>query len=243
MWQYTELEFTLSGNSVNEATTFGENDTAEGGGRPVRADARRNRLKVIDAAQAVFSERGPDARMEEVAEKAGVAVGTLYRHFPNKEALLEALIAKRLGQVIEVARDVLQRDVEPWKAFSRVMRRLTGMAYEDRAFAHVVPLLGDEGEVGEAKRRVGTLLEELVHKAQEAGKMRQDVGAEDLPPLFMGMMLATPHGLWVLTRSPGAIRPDYPRRAAPPGCSRTRVAYEPVGCVPGWCNSFTKTAS
>lgn len=170
-----------------------EGDAPEGGGHPLRADARRNRLKVIDAAQAVFSERGPDARMEEVAEKARVAVGTLYRHFPNKEALLEALIAERLGQWIEVARDVLYRDVEPWEAFSRGMRRLTSMAYEDRAFAHVVPLLGDEGEVGEAKRRVGTLMEELVHKAQEAGKMRQDVGAEDLPPLFMGMVLATRH--------------------------------------------------
>jgi AcrR family transcriptional regulator len=121
--------------------------------------------KVIDAAQAVFSERGSDARMEEVAEKAGVAVGTLYRHFPNKETLLEALIAQRLGQVVEVVRDVLYWDVEPWEAFSRVMGRLTGMAYEDRAFAHVVPFLGDEGEVGEAKRRVGTLLEELVHMA------------------------------------------------------------------------------
>jgi len=179
---------------VKRPTGTGEGDAAEGGGRPLRADARRNRLKVIDAAQVVFSERGPDARMEEVAEKAGVAVGTLYRHFPNKEALLEALIAERLGQWIEVARDVLHREVEPWEAFSRVMRLLTSMAYEDRAFAHVVPLLGDEGEVGEAKRRVRTLLEELVHKAQEAGKMRQDVGAEDLPPLFMGMVLATPHG-------------------------------------------------
>ena len=179
---------------MNGPTKGGDNDTAEGHGRPLRADARRNRLRVIDAAQAVFSERGPDARMEEVAEKARVAVGTLYRHFPNKEALLEALIAQRLGQVVEVARDVLHRDVEPWEALSRVMRRLTGMAHEDRAFAHVVPLLGDEGEVGEAKRRVGTLLEELVRKAQQAGKMRQDVGAEDLPPLFMGMVLATPHG-------------------------------------------------
>ncbi len=188
------MEFTLTRKTVKGPTKGGETDTAKGGERPLRADARRNRPKVIDAAQAVFSERGPEARMEEVAEKAGVAVGTLYRHFPNKEALLEALIAQRLGQVIEVARDVLQRDVEPWEAFSSVMKRLTGMAYEDRAFAHVVPLLGDEGEVGEAKRRVGTLLEELVHKAQEAGKMRQDVGAEDLPPLFMGMVLATPHG-------------------------------------------------
>ena len=172
----------------------GEGGAAEGGGRPLRADARRNRLKVIDAAQAVFSEHGPEARMEQVAEKAGVAVGTLYRHFPNKEALLEALIAERLGQVVEVARDALHRDAEPWEAFSRVMRRLTGTAYEDRAFAHVVTLLGDEGELGEAKRKVGTLLGELVNKAQEAGKMRPDVSAEDLPPLFMGMVLATPHG-------------------------------------------------
>ncbi len=182
------------GKSVKGPTTVGEGDTVEGSRRPLRADARRNRLKVIGAAQVVFSEHGPDARMEEVAEKAGVAVGTLYRHFPNKEALLGALIADRLGHVIEVARDVLDRDVEPWEAFSRVMRRLTGIAHEDRAFAHVVPLLGDEGELGEAKRTVGGLLEELVHKAQEAGKMRPDVGAEDLPPLFMGMVLATPPG-------------------------------------------------
>lgn len=187
------MKFILAGKSVKGPTMVGEGDTVEGG-RPLRADARRNRLKVIGAAQAVFSERGPDARMEEVAERAGVAVGTLYRHFPNKEALLEALIAERLGQVIEVARDVLHRGVEPWEAFSKVMRRLTGMSYEDRAFAHVVPLLGDEGELGEAKRTVGTLLDELVHKAQEAGKMRPDVSAEDLPPLFMGMVLATPHG-------------------------------------------------
>ena len=55
--------------------------------------------------------------MEEVAEKAGVAVGTLYRHFSDKEALLEALIAERLGQVVQVARDVLHWDIEPWEAF------------------------------------------------------------------------------------------------------------------------------
>ena len=122
-------------------------------------------------------------------------MGTLYRHFPNKEALLEALIAERLGHIVEVARGMLHWDVEPWEAFSRVMRRLTGMvAHEDRAFAHVVPLLGDEGELGEAKRTVGALLEELVHKAQEAGKMQPDVGAEDLPPLFMGMVMASPPG-------------------------------------------------
>lgn len=182
------------GKSVKGSTTVGEDDTVEGGSRPLRADARRNRHKVISAAQAVFSEHGPHARMEEVAEKAGVAVGTLYRHFPNKEALLEALVAERLGQVVEVATDVLHRDVEPWEAFSRVMRSLTGIAYEDRAFAHVVPLLRAEGELGEAKRTLGALLKELVYKAQEAGEMRPDVSAGDLPPLFMGMVLATPQG-------------------------------------------------
>ncbi len=74
------------------------------------------------------------------------------------------------------------------------MRRLTRTAYEDRAFAHVVPVLVDEGELGEAKRKVGALLEELVYKAQEAGMMRPDIEAEGLPPLFMGMVLASPHG-------------------------------------------------
>jgi AcrR family transcriptional regulator len=105
------LEFTLTEKSVKMATTVGEVGTAEGDQRPLRTDARRNRLKVIDAAQVVFSEHGPDARMDEVAEKAGVAVGTLYRHFPNKEALLKALIAERLGQVAECARNALREDV------------------------------------------------------------------------------------------------------------------------------------
>jgi AcrR family transcriptional regulator len=182
----------LMRKSVKRSAMSGEGDTVEGNRRPVRADARRNRLKVIGAAQEVFSEHGPDARMEEVAEKARVAVGTLYRHFPNKEALLEALIAERLGQIAECARNALREDAEPWEAFARVMRRLTGMAYEDRAFAHVVPLLETGGELGEVKRRVDILLKELVERAQEAGEMRPDIKADDLPPLFMGLVLATP---------------------------------------------------
>jgi hypothetical protein len=68
------------------------------------------------------------------------------------------------------------------------------MAYEDRAFAHVVPLLETGGELGEDKRRVGALLKELVERAQEAGEMRPDVKADDLPPLFIGLVLATPNG-------------------------------------------------
>jgi AcrR family transcriptional regulator len=182
----------LVGETVNGATVD-ESDTVEGVSRPLRADARRNRFKVIGAAQAVFSEHGPDARMEEVAEKAGVAVGTLYRHFPNKEALLEALIAERLGQIADFARKALYQDAEPWEAFAVVIRYMVKMAYEDRAFARIAPRLGAEGELGEARRRIATLLGKLIERAQEARKMRADVDAEDIPPLFLGVVLSTTH--------------------------------------------------
>jgi AcrR family transcriptional regulator len=87
--------------------------------RPLRADARRNREKVLAAARAEFSEHGRDAQMDEVARRAGVGVGTVYRHFPTKEALIEALMVDSFQMIAAEARAALEIE-DPWEAFSKV---------------------------------------------------------------------------------------------------------------------------
>src|ERR1044071_6160977 len=88
--------------------------------RPLRADARRNREKVLAAARAVFSEHGREAQMDDVARRAGVGVGTVYRHFPTKEALIEALMVDSFKSIAAEAERAL--DIEdPWEALTTVL--------------------------------------------------------------------------------------------------------------------------
>ena len=88
------------------------------GERPLRADARRNREKVLTAARDVFSEHGRDAQMDDVARRAGVGVGTVYRHFPTKEALIEALMVAAFEAIAAQAEAALEIE-DPWEAFTQ----------------------------------------------------------------------------------------------------------------------------
>jgi AcrR family transcriptional regulator len=168
-------------------------------GRRLRADAARNRRRVLAAAREVFGEFGPDARMEEVSRRAGVGVGTLYRHFPTKAALLDALVSERLGGLAEAAEAAL-RDPDSWAAFRGMVWRTVEAAAEDRAllgaFAppaqlSVPPLTGTEGERGgpPGPRGVEDLMGKLLRRAQEDGEARGDVDVADLPPMFAGVMV------------------------------------------------------
>ena len=164
---------------------------ADDGGH-LRADARRNRARVIAVARAVFSERGPEARMEEIAALAGVGVGTLYRNFPTKEALLAELIAQSFREITAAAREALA-DPDTWEAFERVMRLFVRMGATDRAFARAVPIGHAEGRLGEARDELHRRLRALVERAQAAGTLRPEVTEEDLLMLFMGIIHAPPH--------------------------------------------------
>src|SRR5690349_23270979 len=88
--------------------------------RPLRADARRNREKVLAAARVVFAEHGAEAQMDDVARRAKVGVGTVYRHFPTKEALLTALSQDTFARIAERARGLLDLE-DPWEAFTTMM--------------------------------------------------------------------------------------------------------------------------
>ena len=91
--------------------------------RPLRADARRNRDRVLEAALAAFGTEGSDVSLDEIARRAGVGAGTVYRHFPTKEALFEAVVFDRIGELVEEARALLD-DPDPGRAFSSFAERL-----------------------------------------------------------------------------------------------------------------------
>ncbi|MDP9352312.1 MAG: TetR/AcrR family transcriptional regulator, partial [Chloroflexota bacterium] len=161
-------------------------------GEGLRADARRNRARVIEVARSVFSERGPDARMEEIAEGAGVGVGTLYRNFPSKEALLAEVVAWSVGKLARAAQDSLAQP-DPWEAFEDVVRLLVRTASEQRAFAHAAPWGEEQGVLYEARRELDRWMGEMVRRAQQAATLRPDITELDLFVLFGGVINAPAH--------------------------------------------------
>src|SRR5690349_10916702 len=104
--------------------------------RPLRADARRNRERVLEAARAVFAEHGRDAQMDDVAKKAGVGVGTVYRHFPTKEALIEALVVDSFQKIALRAEAALQAD-DAWDALASTLWAGAEILAADRALSEV----------------------------------------------------------------------------------------------------------
>jgi AcrR family transcriptional regulator len=157
---------------------------------PLRADARRNRERVLVAARKLFAQRGRDAQMEDIAAAAKVGVGTVYRHFPTKDDLVEALADERFHRLEEKARECLEVD-DPWESFAEFMRYSAEVQAADRALSEV---MADRPEMMKGAAAVSGLWEpmaQLVSRAQEAGVMRPDVIAEDVPTLICGIGRAT----------------------------------------------------
>src|SRR3954452_22069013 len=120
--------------------------------RPLRADARRNRQAIVRAARAVFARDGRQAQMDDVARRAKVGIGTVYRHFPTKEALLEALAQDRFDQMAAFAKDAFEVE-DAWESLDGFLRRCIELQASDRALSEVLqeqPVL-----MGEAARRSG----------------------------------------------------------------------------------------
>jgi AcrR family transcriptional regulator len=160
------------------------------GERTQRADARRNRRRVLDAARASFAEDGLDVHMEKIARAAGLGVGTVYRHFPTKEDLLRALADDRFAGLAEAARAALD-DPDPWSGFCEFMRYSAKVMAEDRALSEA---MDQRPEIcGQAAEEVHLLeiVGELIARAQAHGRLREDVVPEDVPSLICGLGRAT----------------------------------------------------
>jgi AcrR family transcriptional regulator len=155
--------------------------------RPLRADARRNRERVLAAGRTVLAHEGYDAQMTDVAKKAGVGVGTVYRHFPDKTALIEALVAERFTQFAECARDALAAD-DAWAGFRGWLLRCGEIQAEDKMVCDFLSEAVGGERVGAIAEEVGltAVTEKVVEHAKRAGALRDRVRADDIPPMMCG---------------------------------------------------------
>lgn len=155
--------------------------------RPKRADARRNYEKVLAAAREAFAEGGESTALEEIARRAGVGIGTLYRHFPNRQALLEALYVNEVEAVCRSAEELDAGD--PWEALNAWFERLMGYLATKQALVHE---LLNYLETGAPLFQVcRTSLYDaggpLLKRAQEAGVVRDDVEFPEVMQMVMGI--------------------------------------------------------
>jgi AcrR family transcriptional regulator len=157
--------------------------------RPLRADARRNRERILDAARAVFAECGLDAQIDDVARRACVGVGTVYRHFPTKEALLGELVRQKFRTFTANARAALEQPGEPFAIFAGVLRQNAEVCSRDSAIQHVLTGLGEHVTVHAQAEltELNSVTAELISRAQRAGSMRRDITANDIPMLMCGV--------------------------------------------------------
>lgn len=183
--------------------------------RPLRADARRNRERLLDAAEEVFTTRGTGASTEEVARAAGVGIGTVFRHFPTKEALLAAVYARLLERLGERARELAESD-DPGEAFHAFVTLVVGRSGAKNAFADALteagvplpgpghaagPAGGGDGAGGEdgpdgtesGAGFFGSAPQTLLRRAQEAGAVRADLTFVDLRAILIGVSRAVEH--------------------------------------------------
>lgn len=151
--------------------------------KPLRADAARNRAKLLAAAAQVFGARGLDAPLEHIAKRAGVSIGTLYAHFPTREALFDAIFPERLAALDRVAEAALA-DSDPWQGFVTFLEGVFTLQAEDRglndAISRRVPLSGELDEV--CTRGVGHA-DRIIARARQAGRLRADFTMADLAVL------------------------------------------------------------
>lgn len=161
--------------------------------RPKRADARRNYEKVLAAAREAFAQGGESTSLEEIARRAGVGIGTLYRHFPTRQALLEALY---VGEVEEVCRSAQElEDADPWEALNTWFQRFIGYMATKQALAHdLVNYLGQDAALFQTCRTsLFAAGEPLLRRAQEAGVVRPDVNIAQVMQMVIAIA-KTPSG-------------------------------------------------
>jgi AcrR family transcriptional regulator len=158
-----------------------------------RADARRNRERVLAAAREQFAANGLDAQIDDIARRADVGVGTVYRHFPTKETLLEALAADRFTRLAEWAREALQAP-DGWEGFCDFLRRSAELGANDRLLSEA---MAERQSLQGAQREKDELMEvtaALVERAQATGELRPEIGAQDIAMLMCGLGRATGPG-------------------------------------------------
>jgi AcrR family transcriptional regulator len=161
-------------------------------GRKLRADARLNREQIIEAARALIAERGAEVPMEEVARRAGVGTATLYRRFPDREALVRGVALDGFHRVVAIARDAEDEEPDAWRALSRFIRRASAelrlATWLSIWFTSTWEQLHTDPEERRLRQTLLKILDRLVRRAQADGDLRPDVDAGDLT-LMLALLL------------------------------------------------------
>ena len=192
--------------------------------RPQRADARRNRERLLAAANAVFGAGGEAASLEAVARRAGLGIGTLYRHFPTREALFEAVYRREVDQLAELA-ERLKTAPAPTDALHRWLRATVGFVATKKGMSAALALaVGSTSPlVAYSSERLTQAIATLLARAVAAGEIRADVDAADLLRALVGMCLLHDQPGWQASvlRLVGVIIDGLRAPAHPPGSGRT----------------------
>jgi AcrR family transcriptional regulator len=154
--------------------------------RGQRADARRNRERVLLAARKLFAAQGLEAQMERIAHDAGVGVGTVYRHFPNKEDLLEALIEDRFERLAARGREALEVP-DPWLSFCEFMTYSAAVMAEDRALSDAMSQWSERMQEAADASGINGIAAELISRAQDSGDLRPEIETSDVPMVICGL--------------------------------------------------------
>jgi AcrR family transcriptional regulator len=202
--------------------------TRAAGERPLRRDAARNRERILRAAAEVFTERGLEATLDDVARHAGVGVGTVYRRFPDKESLVGELFQDRIDAMVAVARQACAAP-DPGTAFVSYLEYVSATLAGDLGLRQLLMFATYGADrVARARDQMRPVVTELVVRAQEAGRLRADFSASDVP--MIAFMLAS------VAEYAGPARPDLWRRylamiADALAPSRTGTALLPAGAL------------
>ncbi len=222
----------MSSPPVNDAPVPGNEDNAQimedGTGRTRRADAERNRRRLLDAATEMFCERGLDVGVGEIAQQAGVGRGTLFRNFPTKEHLIAAIVVERINESISRGRAALDAD-DPGEALFALIDQSVSRSQVDRALFDALSedwMANEEIRAGHVE--LLGVLEALLQRAQETGAVRSDVSAVDLVMMIKGVCEAV--------RSFQHVNPDVAMRQldlvrsalSPPGAERPLRGERPT---------------
>jgi AcrR family transcriptional regulator len=171
---------------IGEASTV-----LEAGGRTLRADARRNRDRLLSVAVRAFSQHGPDVTLEAIAKEAGVGIGTLYRHFPTREALIEAAYRSELARLCDAVPDLL-RDMPPDEATRTWMDRYLEYMTTKRGMAGALRVVIASGGTpyAQSRDRLITAITSLLQAGAASGALRADIEPADVLASLSGISLA-----------------------------------------------------
>jgi len=171
--------------------------------KTLRSDARRNRERLVASARELFASHGVDVPVEEVTHRAGLGMGTLYRHFPTKEELIDAVLEDAFGEIVQmVERAAAEEDA--WTGFTGFLEQALSLHAQNRGLKDILATRRHGTRAEAMRARIRPLLRSLIGRAHEQGTLRADFTAQDLPMLFWtaGRVIETTAG----------VAPNYWRR-------------------------------